>query len=51
MGYQTIFESEDEYCYVKRIGTSSNKESVFKNEDMKIANTKTVTWKIQSIIK
>ncbi len=35
MGYQTIFESEDEYCYVKRIGTSSNKESVFKNEDMK----------------
>ncbi|WP_439019621.1 GNAT family N-acetyltransferase [Bacillus thuringiensis] len=35
MGYQTIFESEVEYCYVKRIGTSSNKESVFKNEDMK----------------
>lgn len=35
MGYQTIFESEDEYCYVKRIETSSNKESVVKNEDMK----------------
>ncbi|MDW3036966.1 MULTISPECIES: GNAT family N-acetyltransferase [Bacillus cereus group] len=35
MGYQTIFESEDEYCYVKRIGTSSNKETVFKNKDMK----------------
>ena len=30
-----IFESEDEYCYVKRIKTSSNKESVVTNKDMK----------------
>ena len=29
-GLPNNFESEDEYCYVKRIGTSSNKESVFK---------------------
>lgn len=35
MGYEIIFKSEDEYCYVKRIQTSSNKESVVKNEDMK----------------
>ncbi|MBE5109055.1 N-acetyltransferase [Bacillus thuringiensis] len=35
MGYQTIFESEDEYCYVKRIKKPSNKGSVVKNEDMK----------------
>ena len=30
-----IFESEDEYCYVKRIKTSSNKASVVTNKDMK----------------
>ncbi|MGF2773071.1 GNAT family N-acetyltransferase [Bacillus cereus] len=35
MGYQMIFESEDEYCYVKRIKTSSNKASVVTNKDMK----------------
>lgn len=35
MGYQMIFESEDEHCYVKRIKTSSNKESVVINKDMK----------------
>ncbi|MGE7881449.1 GNAT family N-acetyltransferase [Bacillus sp. NPDC094077] len=35
MGYQTIFESEDEYCYVKRIKIASHVENVVKSEDMK----------------
>ncbi|PEV97766.1 GNAT family N-acetyltransferase [Bacillus cereus] len=35
MGYQIIFESKDEYCYVKRIKTSSPEDILVKNEDMK----------------
>ncbi|MGN4422926.1 GNAT family N-acetyltransferase [Bacillus cereus group sp. MYBK30-1] len=35
MGYETIFEMEDEFCYVKRINTSSSEENLVKNKDMK----------------
>lgn len=35
MDYQTIFESEEEYCYVKRIKTALHEENVVKSEDMK----------------
>lgn len=35
MGYEIIFKSEDEYCYVKRITVESAKEKLFKNNDMK----------------
>ncbi len=35
MGYQTIFESEDEYCYVKRIKRTLPEETLVKNENMK----------------
>ncbi|WP_242296209.1 MULTISPECIES: GNAT family N-acetyltransferase [unclassified Bacillus cereus group] len=35
MGYETIFKSEDEYCYVKRITVESAEENLIKNKDMK----------------
>ncbi|MCU5098112.1 GNAT family N-acetyltransferase, partial [Bacillus wiedmannii] len=35
MGYEIIFKSEDEYCYVKRITVESAKENLIKNNDMK----------------
>ncbi|MES9695869.1 GNAT family N-acetyltransferase [Bacillus sp. JJ927] len=35
MGFETIFETEDEYCYVKRIKTVSSEENLVKNKDMK----------------
>ncbi|MFD5259498.1 GNAT family N-acetyltransferase [Bacillus wiedmannii] len=35
MGYEIIFKSEDEYCYVKRITAESAKENLIKNNDMK----------------
>ncbi|UYX54697.1 GNAT family N-acetyltransferase [Bacillus thuringiensis] len=35
MGFETIFETEDEYCYVKRIKTDSSEENLVKNKDMK----------------
>ncbi|MFJ8453806.1 GNAT family N-acetyltransferase [Bacillus paramycoides] len=35
MGFETIYETEDEYCYVKRINTISNEENLVKNKDMK----------------
>ncbi|QUG84093.1 GNAT family N-acetyltransferase [Bacillus nitratireducens] len=35
MGFETIFETEDEYCYVKRIQKSSSKENLVNNNDMK----------------
>ncbi|MES5866745.1 GNAT family N-acetyltransferase [Bacillus cereus group sp. RP32] len=35
MGYEIIFKSEDEYCYVKRITVDSAEEDVIKNKDMK----------------
>ncbi len=35
MGYEIIFKSEDEYCYVKRITVDSAKENQIKNKDMK----------------
>ncbi|MCW9129642.1 GNAT family N-acetyltransferase [Bacillus paramycoides] len=35
MGFETIYETEDEYCYVKRIKTVSCEEDVVKNKDMK----------------
>ncbi|KFN02300.1 GNAT family N-acetyltransferase [Bacillus clarus] len=34
MGYETIFETEEEYCYVKRIVTTSNKDNLVENKDM-----------------
>lgn len=46
MGFETIFETEDEYCCVKRIQTASSEENLVNNNDMK-----TVIWQIQSIIK
>ncbi|MEH6935919.1 GNAT family N-acetyltransferase [Bacillus sp. JJ783] len=35
MGYETIFETEDEYCYVKKIKTDLSEENLVKNKDMK----------------
>ncbi|QWG28165.1 GNAT family N-acetyltransferase [Bacillus mycoides] len=35
MGYETIFETEDEYCYVKKIKTALSEENLVKNKDMK----------------
>ncbi|AIW85245.1 N-acetyltransferase [Bacillus mycoides] len=35
MGYETIFETEDEYCYVKKIKIALNEENLVKNKDMK----------------
>ncbi|PEC86817.1 GNAT family N-acetyltransferase [Bacillus cereus] len=35
MGYEIIFKSEDEYCYVKRIHVGSVEENLIKNKDMK----------------
>ncbi|HHT7204103.1 TPA: GNAT family N-acetyltransferase, partial [Bacillus cereus] len=35
MGYEIIFKSEDEYCYVKRITVESAEESRIKNKDLK----------------
>ncbi|KKZ92822.1 MULTISPECIES: GNAT family N-acetyltransferase [Bacillus cereus group] len=35
MGYEIIFKSEDEYCYVKRITVESAKENLIKNNDKK----------------
>ncbi|MCW1242165.1 GNAT family N-acetyltransferase [Bacillus pretiosus] len=35
MGYEIIFKSEDEYCYVKRITVESAKENLIKSNDMK----------------
>ncbi|HGH7176321.1 TPA: GNAT family N-acetyltransferase [Bacillus wiedmannii] len=35
MGYEIIFKSEDEYCYVKRITVEPAKENLIKNNDMK----------------
>ncbi|WP_179861587.1 GNAT family N-acetyltransferase [Bacillus sp. AFS094611] len=35
MGYEIIFKSEDEYCYVKRITVDSAEEELIKNKDMK----------------
>lgn len=34
MGYRTTFESEDEYCYLKKIETSSEKESTVENKNI-----------------
>ncbi|OOZ84242.1 GNAT family N-acetyltransferase [Bacillus cereus] len=35
MGYEIIFKSGDEYCYVKRITVDSAEEDLIKNKDMK----------------
>ncbi|QWG33584.1 GNAT family N-acetyltransferase [Bacillus mycoides] len=35
MGYETIFETEDEYCYVKKIKTALSEENLVKNKDIK----------------
>ncbi len=35
MGYEIIFKSEDENCYVKRITVESAKENLIKSNDMK----------------
>ncbi|OTX88568.1 GNAT family N-acetyltransferase [Bacillus thuringiensis] len=35
IGYEIIFKSEDEYCYVKRIHVGSVEENLIKNKDMK----------------
>ncbi|MDA1676308.1 GNAT family N-acetyltransferase [Bacillus cereus group sp. TH152-1LC] len=35
MGYEIIFKSEDEYCYVKRINVDSAEENQIKNKNMK----------------
>jgi GNAT superfamily N-acetyltransferase len=35
MGYEIIFKSEDEYCYVKRKKADSNEENLAENKDMK----------------
>lgn len=35
MGFETIFETEDEYCYVKRIKKASSEENLVNNNDMK----------------
>lgn len=35
MGYEIIFKSEDEYCYVKRITVESVEGNLIKNKDMK----------------
>ncbi|QWH78336.1 N-acetyltransferase [Bacillus mycoides] len=35
MGYETIFETEDEYCYVKKIKIALSEENLVKNKDMK----------------
>ncbi|HDR7719906.1 GNAT family N-acetyltransferase [Bacillus albus] len=35
MGYEIIFKSEDEYCYVKRITVKSAEEKQIKNQDLK----------------
>lgn len=40
MGYEIIFKSDDEYCYVKRITVESAEENLIKNK--KITNMKTV---------
>ncbi|MDP7979566.1 GNAT family N-acetyltransferase [Bacillus sp. WLY-B-L8] len=34
MGYEATFKTEDEYCYIKRIGTSSGIENLIDNEDI-----------------
>ncbi|MEH7464160.1 GNAT family N-acetyltransferase [Bacillus thuringiensis] len=34
MGYAITFKTEDEYCYIKRIGTSSGTENLVENEDI-----------------
>ncbi|WP_242218588.1 GNAT family N-acetyltransferase [Bacillus cereus group sp. BfR-BA-01380] len=34
MGYEATFKTEDEYCYIKRIGTSSGIENLVENEDI-----------------
>ncbi|WP_436864950.1 GNAT family N-acetyltransferase [Bacillus fungorum] len=36
MGYEIIFKSENEYCYVKRIHVGSAEENLIKNIDMKM---------------
>ncbi|EEL22995.1 MULTISPECIES: GNAT family N-acetyltransferase [Bacillus] len=35
MGYEIIFKSEDEYCYVKRKNVGAGEENLIKNKDMK----------------
>ncbi|MGG5735623.1 MULTISPECIES: GNAT family N-acetyltransferase [Bacillus cereus group] len=35
MGYEIIFKSEDEYCYVKRKKVDAGGENLIKNKDMK----------------
>ena len=35
MGYETIFETEDEYCYVKKIKIALSEENLVQNKDMK----------------
>ncbi len=35
MGYEIIFKSEDEYCYVKRKNVDAAGENLIKNKDMK----------------
>ncbi|WP_020060330.1 GNAT family N-acetyltransferase [Bacillus sp. 123MFChir2] len=34
MGYEATFKTEDEYCYIKRIGTSSEIENLIENENI-----------------
>jgi len=34
MGYQTTYETEDEYCYIKRIGRAQEQESIVENKDL-----------------
>ncbi|MEK3889841.1 GNAT family N-acetyltransferase [Bacillus sp. FSL K6-3431] len=34
MGYRTTYETEDDYCYIKRIETSSGKENVVENKNI-----------------
>lgn len=33
MGFQITFETEDEFCYIKRIGTSKHQLNLIENED------------------
>ena len=35
MGYEIIFKSDDEYCYVKRITVESAEENLIKITNMK----------------
>lgn len=38
MGYEIIFKSDDEYCYVKRITVESAEENLIKNNQYENCN-------------